>query len=368
MKKIFFGGPLINKSEINSVINSVKEGFYDKSKEDLNNFADKIKKLLKINYVHLTFTCTHAMHLALMACGVKKGDEVILPDMSWVATAQAISYTGAKCIFVDINPKTLCIDPEKIIKAITKKTKAVMVVHSFGHPCEMNSIIKICKEFNLKLIEDAAPAMGSHIQGKFAGTFGDVGCFSFQGSKIITSNEGGAFVTNSNKKFEFAKLFSILGRTNSKADFWSDFIGYRYGMSNLNASLGNAQISKLQKLISIKRKIASEYINFFYNNKMIEFIKEPEYGYSNYSYPNIFIKKSNKIKRNKLIKYLNHKKIQSRAMFPLTSEMPMFKKRFYNKESKIMSENCLTLPSYPYMTHNDIKRVSMEIINFLKDY
>jgi len=366
MKKIYFGGPSITNLEKKYVLDSVTNGFYDGMKKDLITFESKLKKLLNINYVHLTFTCTHAMHLALLSCGIKKNDEVIMPEISWVATAQAAAYTGATCVFVDVDPLTFCVDPKKIEAAITKKTKAVMVVHCFGHPCDMTEIVRICKKYNLFLIEDAAPSLGSHINGKMTGTFGDVGCFSFQGSKIITTNEGGAFVTNSKKKFDFAKLYSILGRTDSKGPFWSDHIAYRYGMSNLNASLGSAQVQRIKDIVKIKRNIAKKYIQYFENNKYVRFIKEPEYGYSNYSYPNIILKKSNKKKRDQLVHYLSTKNIQARQMFPLMSDMPMFKKRFKNLNSKLVSDNAITLPSAPQMTSNDINRVFIEIMKFLK--
>ena len=366
MKKIYFGGPSITNLEKKYVLDSVTNGFYDGMKKNLISLETKLKKLLKINYVHLTFTCTHAMHLALLSCGIKKGDEVIIPEISWVATGQAAAYTGATCVFVDVDPLTFCIDTNKIEAAITKKTKAVMVVHCFGHPCDMAEIVRICKKYNLFLIEDAAPSLGSHINGKMTGTFGDVGCFSFQGSKIITTNEGGAFVTNSKKKFDFAKLYSILGRTDSKGPFWSDHIAYRYGMSNLNASLGSAQVQRIKDIVKIKRNIAKKYMQYFENNKDVRFIKEPEYGYSNYSYPNIILKKSNKKKRNQLVDYLFTKNIQARQMFPLMSDMPMFKKRFKNLNSKLVSDNGITLPSAPQMTSNDINRVFIEIMQFLK--
>jgi perosamine synthetase len=365
MKKIYFGGPSITSLEKKNVLDSVTNGFYDGMKKDLMTFETKLKKLLKINYVHLTFTCTHAMHLALLSCGVKKNDEVIIPEISWVATAQAVAYTGATCVFVDVDPLTFCIDPKKIEAAITKKTKAVMVVHCFGHPCNMKEIIKICKKYNLFLIEDAAPSLGSHIDGKMTGTFGDIGCFSFQGSKIITTNEGGAFVTNSKKKFDFAKLYSILGRTDSKGPFWSDHIAFRYGMSNLNASLGSAQVQRIKNIVKIKRNIAKEYMEYFDNNKYVSFIKEPEYGFSNYGYPNIILKKSNKKKRDKLIKYLLTKNIHARQMFPLMSDMPMFKKRFNNLNARFISDNAITLPSSPSITSSDITRVYNEIMYFL---
>lgn len=371
MTKIYFSGPSITNSEKKNVLDSVVNGFYDGMKKDLIIFEEKLKKLLKINYVHLTFTCTHAMHLALLSCGIKKGDEVIIPEISWVATAQSAAYTGATCVFVDIDPNTFCVDPKKIESAITKKTKAVMVVHSFGHPCNMIEIVKICKKYNLFLIEDAAASLGSHISGKMTGTFGDVGCFSFQGSKIVTSNEGGAFVTNSKKRFDFAKLFSILGRTDRKGPFWSDHIAYRYGMSNLNASLGAAQVQRINEVIRIKRNIALQYIDFFEKNSHVNFIKEPSYGFSNYAYPNIILKKEiagGRRLRDKIIYYLAKKKIFARAMFPTISDMVMFKKRYSNKNSKFISENAITLPSAPIMSLNDIKRVCNETIICLKKF
>lgn len=364
-KTIYFGGPWITSKELNSVNNSAKNGFYSGMKSDLNSLESNLNKYLNLKYSHLTFTCTHSMHLALLACGIKKNDEVIIPDLGWVATAISVLYTGAKCRFVDIDQNTLCINPESIKRAINKKTKAIMVVHCFGHPCDMKSIKKICKDYNLKLIEDAAPSMGSHIDGKKTGTFGDIGCFSFQGSKIVTGNEGGAFVTNNKKYYEFAKLFSILGRTDSQDAFWSDHLGFRYGMSNLNASLANAQLSRISQLVKRKRDIALSYYNELKNLKDILFIKEPHYGFSNYAYPNIKLLKSNKRKRNNLHKHLMDNNIHSRLMFPLTSRMPMFKK-FNNPNASYCAENCLTLPSAPNITEKEILKVCFEIKKFLK--
>jgi perosamine synthetase len=367
MKKIYFSGPSITNLEKKYVLDSVVNGFFDNMKKDLNSLQKRLTKLLNVNYVHLTFTCTHAMHLALLSCNIKKDDEVIIPDISWVATAQSVAYTGAKCVFVDVDPNTFCIDPKRIELAITKKTKAVMVVHSFGHPCDMRQIVKICNKYNLFLIEDAAPSLGSHINGKMTGTFGDIGCFSFQGSKIATSNEGGAFVTNDKKKNDFAKLYSILGRTDSKATFWSDSIGFRYGMSNLNASLGLAQVERINELVKIKRKIANEYKNYFENNKFVNFIQEPVYGFSNYSYPNIILKKSNKKLRDKLANHLTKNNIFTRVMFPVTSDMPMFKKRYRNPLARYVSDSSLTLPSSSQTTNLDIKKVFFTIEKYLRN-
>ncbi len=365
MKKIFFGGPSITNAEINIVKDSVKNGFYEGMSIYLEKLIRQLNKTLKSKYILPTFTCTHSMHLALLSCGIKKGDEVILPEISWVATAQSIAYTGAKCIFVDIDPTNLCIDPKKIEDSVTSKTKAIMVVHAFGHPCNMKEIKKISKKYGLYLIEDAAPSLGSNINGKMTGTFGDVGCFSFQGSKIATGNEGGVLVTKSKEKYDFAKLYSILGRTDSKKPFWSDHIAYRYGMSNLNAALAYVQVKRIKELVKIKRKIAETYIRYLKNLNNVKFIYEPKYGYSNYAYPNITLENSNKEKRDILIRKLSSKKIYCRAMFPATSEMPMFKTQSKNINSFYVSDNSITLPSPPNLKIKDIKRICDEIKKYV---
>ena len=357
MKKIHFAGPLIDRKDINIVKLSVKNGFYDNYKKYINIFSENIKSYLNVKYALPTFTCTHAMHLAAISLDLKKNDEIICPDISWIATAHALAHHNLNIKFCDIDIDTLCICVKSLKKNITKKTKAIMVVHAFGHPANMEKIMKIAKEYNLYVIEDAAPSFGSHINNKMTGTFGDVGCFSFQGAKIITTNEGGVLITKRKSLYDKARLNSILGRTDSKMMFWSDFVGYRYGMSNLNASLGISQLKKINKIIKIKRKIFSIYENILTKNRNIKFIKEPEYGFSNCAYPNILIKSGNRKIRDKIIKELEENNIASRAMFPQISSMKMYKHNKYNLNSIIASNTGITLPSPYYLNERDINRI-----------
>ena len=183
-KKIYYAGPSIVQQDIDFVLDACKNGWYDRMSDHIIGLENQIKKYLKTKYAMATMCCTHALHLACLAIGLKEGDQVIVTDHSWVATAHTIAYTGAKCVFVDIDPKTLCIDPQKIIEAITIKTKAIMLVHNFGVPAKMNQIMDIAKYFNLKVIQDAAPALGALYKGKPVGTIGEIGCFSFQGGSI----------------------------------------------------------------------------------------------------------------------------------------------------------------------------------------
>ncbi|MBT5750043.1 MAG: aminotransferase class I/II-fold pyridoxal phosphate-dependent enzyme, partial [Flavobacteriales bacterium] len=170
-KKIAFAGPSITQKEVDYVIDGVKNGFYETFNMHVEKLEKSISEYCGTKYAIATHTCTLAMHLACESLGLKDGDEVICTDFSWVATAYAIKYTGAEPVFVDIDPDTWCIDPEKIREAITKKTKAIMLVHSFGVPAQMDKIMDIAKEFDLKVIEDAAPALGAEFNGKKVGSF-----------------------------------------------------------------------------------------------------------------------------------------------------------------------------------------------------
>ncbi len=189
-KKISFAGPWITQREIDYVAKAAKDGWYETYDKYMKEFEEEVKSYLGVKYAIGTHCCTQALHLSAIALGLKKGDEVIVTDHSWVATAHAIAYTGAECVFVDIVPETLCIDPKAIRRAITKKTKAIMIVHNFGIPADMDEILSIAREHHLYVIEDAAPALGAVYKGKKCGSLGDIGCISFQGAKIAAASDG----------------------------------------------------------------------------------------------------------------------------------------------------------------------------------
>ncbi len=255
-KKISFAGPWITQKEVDYVTDAATNGFY----ENYDGYAKKLEKTvctyLGVGQAIATHCCTVALHLACAALGLKKGDEVICTDFSWVATAYAISYTGATPVFVDITPETWTIDPEAIKKAITPKTKAIMLVHTFGQPADMTAIMTLAREHGLYVIEDAAPAMGVEHRGRKVGTFGDFACFSFQGAKLTVSGEGGVIVSNNSDLFEKARLLANMGRTDSQAVFWSDSLGYQYTIANLTASLALAQLERIDELLVYARTIA----------------------------------------------------------------------------------------------------------------
>ena len=255
MKKIPITFPYIDSRDVKKVSMAAKNGWGDACFENIKKFEKKFKKKYDLNYVSATSSGTGALHLGLKALGLKKGDEVILPDTTWVSCANAILYVGAKPVFADIKEDTWCIDPIDIEKKITKKTKAIMAVHLYGNVCDMNAIIKIKNKYNLYLIEDAAESLGAKYNNKFVGSFGDVSIFSFHGTKTITTGEGGMFVCKSKKIWNNYNIIHNMGKNPKEAKyFFLDVVGLKYKISNLQAALGESQLDKVDYIIQMKKK------------------------------------------------------------------------------------------------------------------
>lgn len=368
MKKISFAGPWITEKEIDYVVDGVRNGFYKNYDKHTRKLEETVCKYLGVKYAIATHCCTLALHLATATLGLKKGDEVICTDLSWIATAYAISYTGATPVFVDIDPDTWCIAPNAIEKAITKKTKAIMLVHTFGHPAEMDKIMEIARKYKLYVIEDAAPALGAEFQGRKVGTFGDIACFSFQGAKIAVSGEGGIFVTNNKKLYERAKLLASMGRTDSKAVFWSDMIGYQYTIANLTAALALSQVERINELVEQKRTMFHWYYNRLKDHKGIKIIKERIGCKSNYSYPSILLEKSIAVPRDTIFKKFKKLNIHARPAFPRMSRFPVFtKNRYGNPEAERVEKYGISLPSAFNLTENDVDFVCESLLRIIEN-
>lgn len=364
-KKISFAGPSITKKEIDYVVDGVKNGFYETFDKDIKKFEKTTADYVGVKYALAGFCATHSLHLACLVCGFKKGDEVICTDFSWVATAHVIAYTGATPVFVDIDADTWCISPEAIEKAITKKTKGIMIVHSFGNPCNMDAIMKIAKKYKLKVIEDAAPALGSLYKNKKVGGIGDVGCISFHGAKIAASGEGGMFLTNNKSFYERAILLSNMGRTNRLANFWCDELAYEYQMSNVTAALATAQVERIEELVTMKRNIFNWYYERLKDVEELYILKEKPETRWNYCYPAVLLK-TNKISRNTLISELRHYNIHAREAFPRMSRFPMYEARFPNPNAEQVEKYGFNLPSALNITEDDVDFVCKTIIKHIK--
>jgi perosamine synthetase len=353
-KKLAFAGPSMTQKEADYVAEAVKHGWYETFHMHVQKLKTAVSSYLGVKYVHPTHCCTLALHLSCEALGLKEGDEVICTDSSWVATAHAIAYTGATPVFVDIDPDTWCIDPEAIRRAITPRSKAIMLVHMFGHPARMDEIMVIAKQHNLKVIEDAAPSLGAEYKGRKTGTFGDFGCFSFQGAKIAVSGEGGVICTNDEALYKRAILLSEMGRTDSKSTFWSDHLGFQYTMGNISAALALAQVERIDELVAIKRRIFGWYYDRLKDVEGIKVIKEAKDCKSNYCYPSILLQESIKTERDEVLRQFKDLNIHARPGFPRMSQMPMYEARFPNPEADKFWKRGVSLPGAANLNEEDV--------------
>ena len=309
---------------------------------------------------------TTGLELALKVLNLKKNSEVILPVLTFAATANSIINSNLKPVFVDINKENLTINVAEIEKKITKKTKAMIVVHLYGHPCDMIRIKKICKKYKIFLIEDAAEAIGSKLDNKKIGTFSDVSVFSFFGNKTITTGEGGMVSFSSKKYLAKAKMLRDHGMSTRKR-YWHELVGSNYRLTNLQAAIGCAQLKKLEKIVNKKIKIAYSYEKFFKNSEVIKLIKNKKSIKNSFWLYPIYIKNLNSYqKRNHFLKLMLQKGVEGRCLFYPLSEMKIYKK--YTKGESYpnateVSKNGIVLPTSYRLTNSDIARISSVVLN-----
>ena len=362
MKKFYqVSTPWINEVEKKNVNNALRNnelsGFFGRY---IPEFEKKFSKFCKAKYAVTVNSGTTALHLALVTLGIKKGDEVIVSSLTNMASVFAILYIGAIPVPIDIEDDTYNLDVDLIEDKITKKTRAILAVHLFGHPAEMNKILKISKKYNSKIIEDCAEAHGALYKNKMVGSIGDAGCFSFYANKIITTGEGGMITFNSKKNASRAKNLKELafGKGNK---FMHTGIGYNYRMTNLQAALGCAQMQKIEVIIDKKIKLAKLYEKYLSKNKLIHLPITKKNFKNVYWMYCIKIPTLNSLKRKKLLKQLYQKGIETREMF-----IPYNLQDFYLKtEKKIncpkankVAYNSFYLPSGTDLKEEDVKYIS----------
>lgn len=249
--------PAIPKNTNTYLRQCVQSGWFSSEGPFVKRFENEFASYLGVSHAATTSSGTAALHLALLALGVGPGDEVVVPAMTIASCYFAVWYTGAKAVPVDVDPETYCINPALIEKAITKRTKVIMVVHLFGHPCDMDPIMTIAKKHKLKVLEDAAEAHGAEYKGRKVGSVGDIAIFSFYANKIVTTGEGGMVVSNT--KTYIDRVNKIKALNHSKTRFIHDGVGYTYLMSNMQAALGCASLEEIEKSIEKKRTMAALY-------------------------------------------------------------------------------------------------------------
>ncbi len=351
--------PVITGNEWKYIKECLDTGWVSSVGSYVNRFEKMVAEYVGCKYGIAVVNGTSALHLSLLVCDVKSGDEVIVPTLTFVATANVVRYCGADPVFIDCDQETLCLDVEKLKfflemectrkndgytynKTSGRRIKAIMAVHIFGHPVEMDTIIRLCQLYNIDIIEDATESLGSEYKGQKTGSFGKLACLSFNGNKIITSGGGGMVVTNDSCLAKKVKHLSTQAK-NDSIEYDHNEIGYNYRLTNIQAAMGVAQMEKLDEFISVKRKNALLYRELLSELEGIEFVWEKQWSKSNFWFYTIKVSKDHK---KPLVDYLISENIQVRPIWKLIHTLLMYKNcQAFRVESALnIYDTALNLP------------------------
>lgn len=363
--RIYYTKPSITELEIEYANDAVRNGWGHRCYEYIVRFEETFKKHLGVKYAIATSSCTGALHIGMAALGIGPGDEVIMADTNWVASAAPIVYLGAKPVFVDVLPDSWCLDPDKVEAAITPKTKAILAVHIYGNLCEMDRLLAVGAKHGIPVIEDAAEAIGSQYRGKRAGSMGAFGSFSFHGTKTMTTGEGGMFVTNDAALYETVLTLSNHGRARGQTkQFWPDMLGFKYKMSNVQAAIGCAQVERIDELIEGKRRIFAYYAEQL-KDLPLSMNPEPLETVNGYWMPSIVVNPGVAFGRGALLESFEADGIDGRVFFWPLSSLPMFDACPGNVNSYAIPERALNLPTYHDLSDAEMDRVVSHIRKFV---
>ncbi len=365
--------PAIAKNALKYVSDCIKTGWVSSAGSYINRFEEAFAKFIGVKYAVTTTNGTTALHLALAALGIGPADEVILPDHTMFACADAICYTGAKPVAIDAQRDTWNIDTAKIEAKITKHTKAIMPVHLYGHPADMDPIMRLAKKYDLYVVEDAAEAHGALYKGKTVGSFGTINAFSLYANKIVTSGEGGMVVTNDKKLAERARTLHDLAHS-PKRRFLHEEIGFNYRLTNMQAALGLAQLEEVNKFIKKKLWMADLYNKLLADVQGLSLPPQKPWARNVYWMYAILVEDGFGINRNRLQQQLKERSIDTRTFFiPLHKQPALIKLGYYDGNerefpvSDEISRRGLYLPSGLAITETQIRGVVSAIKQIQKD-
>ena len=368
MSRIYYTKPSITELEIRYATDATTNGWGDRCYEYIIRFEDVFKKHLGVKHAIATSSCTGALHMGLAALNIGPGDEVIMADINWIASAAPITYLGAKPVFVDILPDSWCIDPELAERAITHRTKAIIAVHLYGNLCDMDRLLAIGQKHGIPIIEDAAEAIGSVYHGKRAGSMGRFGNFSFHGTKTLTTGEGGMFVTNDAALYETVLTLSNHGRARGQTkQFWPDMVGFKYKISNIQAAIGCAQMERIEELINRKRKILNYYRERLEKLHGVKMNPEPAGMVNGAWMPTVVFDSETGVTRENLEAAFEAANIDARVFFHPLSSLPMFDDRPQNSYAWDIPWRAINLPSYHDIQNEEQDRV-INVLRFAYEH
>ena len=356
--KIPLARPDIGKDEIQAVLETMRSGWVTQGKK-VEEFEESFAKYCGAKYGVAVNTGTAALHLALAAINIKRADQVITTPLSCVATTNPMVYLNAKPTFADVDPVTLNIDPEAVKKQITHRTKAIVPVHLFGHPIDLDPLMETAEKHGLHFIEDAAQAHGAKYKGKRVGSFGHISCFSFYADKLITTVEGGMALTNDEELAEKMRLLRAFGM-NKKEKFHHPVLGYNYKMSDIHAAIGLIQLKKLDYYIQRRRKNIEHLKNLIHDANLTMPAEQP-YAYNVYYVCHILARKN----KDKIVEHLEKSGIELRPLLSFIPEQPPYRKYRYNLGDLQVARNAHQKGFYfsnsPQLTQAELEYISTKL-------
>jgi perosamine synthetase len=359
--------PLLGGNELEYVTECIKTNWISSQGKYVLQFEEMLQQQCSVDYCLATSNGTVSLHLALVSLNIGIGDEVIVPNLTFGASVNSIIHSGATPVLIDVDLDSWNISPELIRAAITPKTKAIMPVHIYGNPCDMDGIMKIAKEYDLKVVEDCAEALGSEINGQPVGSFGHAAAFSFFANKVITCGEGGAVIFKEKSAYQKAILLRDHGMSKNKR-YWHEEVGYNYRLTNIQAAIGCAQLEQFSSFKDKRKKIFSSYDNILIPTGMFKRPLIKKDNCESYWIYTILINKD--VNMDLLAERLRKNRIDSRPVFYPMNQMPAFSnlKIFSSLEnSEFISSKGISLPSDISLTKNEISFICKELLNILNE-
>jgi len=342
--------PLLGREEMEKLEEAIKTGWISSKGRFVGEFENGFAKYCGASFGVATSSGTAALHLALKALGIKPGDEVIIPSLTFIATANTVAYCGARPVFVDSHPDYWCIDPGRIEEKITEKTKVIVPVHLYGHPCEMDQIMEIAERHSLHVIEDCAEAHGAKYKGKRVGDFGTINCFSFFGNKTITSGEGGMCLTNDQELTERMRILRDHGRAGT-SEYRHDFLGFNYRMTNLQAAVGLAQLEKIDRIIAGKNSLVEQY------NTLLEGAATLPPRMVGWAEPTCWIYSVLINNHERVMEALKREGIETRPFFLPIHKQPIYKTGMSLPVSESLHQRGISLPTFVGLEKGEIESI-----------
>lgn len=367
LSRIHYTKPSITELELRYAADAAANGWGERCYDYIHRFERLFREHLGCRHAIATSSGTGALHMGMAALGIGPGDEVILGDINWIASAAPIHHLGATPVLVDVLEETWCLDPAKVEAAITHRTKAILAVHLYGNLCDLDALADIARRHGIPLIEDAAEAIGSEWRGRRAGTMGAFGAFSFHGTKTVTTGEGGAFVTNDDALYEHVLTLSNHGRARGETrQFWPERFGFKYKMSNLQAAIGCGQIERVDELVAGKRRVFEAY-RAALQGLPLAMNPEPTGTRNGYWMPTIVVDAGAGFDRAGLLAAMKASNIDGRVFFWPLSTLPPFRPQPGHRVSLSLAPRALNLPTYHDLTDAEIDRVCRLVSSHIRE-